>query len=380
MIIGIDGNEANITNMVGVHRYAYELLWNLYKLQDEWKNDTRFIIYLKDSPLNTLPPESFHWRYKVLHARGLWIMRQLTPHLLLNNDKIDLFHTPGHYLPPLGRIPMILSIMDLGYLDSPEQFRARDFWQLKLWTARSAKIAKYVIAISEATKIDILSRKLTIPTKVGVTLLGYDKSVFHANIAKEETKTVAKKYNLGKNYVLFLGTLKPSKNIEGIIDSWSLVKNRDNDTKLVIGGKKGWLYESIFEKVKQLDLEKSVVFTGFLPEEDKAPLIAGAKMFLIPSFWEGFGLDVLSAMACGVPVISSDKGSLPEVGGAAAIYVDPKNPKAIAQAIDKVFVMNSTDYSKLSKKSIKQAQKFSWENTARETLKIYNKFRKSRKN
>lgn len=380
MIIGIDGNEANIKNMVGVHRYAYELLWNLYKLQDEWKNDTRFIIYLKAPPLNTLPPESFHWKYKVLHGYGLWIIRQLTPHLLLNKDKIDLFHTPGHYLPPLSRIPMILSIMDLGYLDSPEQFRARDFWQLKLWTARSAKIAKYVIAISEATKTDILSRKLTNANKVGVTLLGYDNSVFHANIAEKSIRIVAKKYNFGKNYVLFLGTLKPSKNIEGIIDSWSLVKNRDKDTKLVIGGKKGWLYESIFEKVKELGLEESVIFTGFLPEEDKAPLIAGAKMFLIPSFWEGFGLDVLSAMACGVPVISSDRGSLPEVGGAAAIYVDPKNPKDIARGIDCILTMSSENYSRLSRKSIRQAQKFSWEKTTRETLKIYNKFRKSRKN
>ena len=178
------------------------------------------------------------------------------------------------------------------------------------------------------------------------------------------------KYSIVGDYLLYLGTLKPSKNIEGLLEAFSQVVRQDAEIKLVIAGKKGWIYGPIFEKVKKLGLTKRIIFTDYIREEDKPALIAGAKAFILPSYWEGFGLDVLSAMASGVPVVASNAGSLPEVVGDAGVLVDPNNIDSISKGIKKVLTMTKLEYNKQVKKGFKQAAKFSWEKTARETLRI----------
>jgi len=164
--------------------------------------------------------------------------------------------------------------------------------------------------------------------------------------------------------------LKPSKNIEGLLEVWSNISPKLGGMKLVISGKKGWLFESIFEKVKDLNLSDSVIFTGFLPESDKPFLIKGAKALVLPSFWEGFGFDPLEAMAEGTPVIVSKVGGLPEVVAEAGIYIDPYNLRDLETAIKKVIFMPRVRYNKLVTQGLKQARKFSWEKSAGETLKV----------
>jgi len=371
MHIGIDGNEANVDLRVGVNEYAWQLLWNIYKLSDEWKEDLKFTIYLKNLPKN-LPQEKSYWKYKVLPGKGLWIIKILTPYLIFNKDKIDLFFTPSHYLPPILTRSSICSIMDLGYLESSEQFKRSDYWQLKYWSAYSMYISKHIIAISNTTKKDIVRHYPFTSKKVFVTLLGYDKKYFNIDPMTKDVRRVKNKYSIGDNYILFLSTLKPSKNIEGLLKAWSIVIKEFPNYRLVIAGKKGWLFDSIYDLTKQLGIEQKVIFTGFVDEKDKPGLIKGAKLFVLPSFWEGFGLDVLSAMGSGVPVLTSNRGSLPEVAGRAAILVDPKDVSEIAQGIKSVLKMNKSDYNKLVKKGILQADKFSWEKTARETIEIFN--------
>ncbi len=368
MIIGIDGNEANIEHRVGVNVYAFELLTIISKLQENWKNKYTIIVYLKRDPLPDMPKETENFKYKILSGGKIWILTRLTPYLLPNPDKLNIFFTPSHYLPPILSIPTVCSIMDLGFLKFSEQFKKYDFWQLKYWTARSLHVAKRVIAISESTKKDILRHYPNLSVKIDVTHLAYDKTKFNLKISNKDVRLVKEKYHIRKNYILFLSTLKPSKNIEGLIEAFNLVRKDFKDLSLVITGKKGWLFESIYEKVKKLNLESKVIFTDFIQEDDKPALIKGAKLFCLPSFWEGFGLDVLNAMACGVPCVLSDRGSLPEVGGKLALYVDPQNPNSIAMEIKKVLSMKKVEYNKLSKNSAKWAQKFDWEKTAKETL------------
>jgi glycosyltransferase involved in cell wall biosynthesis len=139
---------------------------------------------------------------------------------------------------------------------------------------------------------------------------------------------------------------------------------------LVIAGKKGWMFEPIFEKVKKLGLTDKVVFTDFIPEEDKPGLIKGAKVFVLSSYWEGFGLDALNAMAAGVPVVVSNVGSLPEVVGNAGVLVDPTNIESISEGIGHVLSLPKSEYNSIVKKGLLQAEKFSWIRTAREVLKI----------
>jgi glycosyltransferase involved in cell wall biosynthesis len=370
MIIGIDGNEANIEKRVGVNTYAYEILRNLWKLQDEWKDDHKIIVYLKDTPRKDMPGETQYFKYKVIKGGSLWILTKLMPSLFFEQPKCDIFFSPSHYIPPISSIPCICSIMDLGYLEYTTQFRKKDFWQLKVWSAISIYISKAIIAISNSTMKDIVRHYPRSESKIYVTPLAYDADKFNTRISNDDVRRVRDRYSIVSDYVLYLGTLKPSKNILGLIEAFSKLKVPDSGLKLVIAGKKGWLFEPIFEKVKKLGLEDRVVFTDFVSEEDKPGLIKGAKLFVLPSFWEGFGLDALNAMATGVPVVASNVGSLPEVVGDAGILVDPKDPESIAQGMREVLLAPPEKYNSMIRRGLAQAKKFSWEKTARETLKI----------
>src|SRR3989304_166409 len=304
MIIGIDGNEANSETKVGVNQYGFEFLRELAKLQDEWKSKHKVVVYLREEPREDLPKPTKYFSYKVIPGKGLWIITRLMPNLFFSRPKPDIFFSPSHYIPPLAPMPRVCSIMDLGYLEFSGQFKKFDFWQLKLWSAYSIYVSKAVIAISNSTKKDIVRHYPVASKKTFVTLLAYDKEKFNKSISPNDVRRVREKYSIVNDYVLFLSTLKPSKNVEGLLAAFSEVKKDFPDLSLVIAGKKGWLYESIFEKVKKLGLTREVIFTDFVPEEDKAPLIRGAKVFALPSFWEGFGLDALNSLAFVGPVVA----------------------------------------------------------------------------
>jgi len=373
MLIGIDGNEANIEKRVGVNQYAFELLKNIHKLQEEWQNRHNVIVYLSSKPQKDLPKENSGWKYKVIPGQKLWILTKLMPRLITNKDKLDVFFTPSHYVPPISIVPRICTIHDLGYLKFSGQFKKYDFWQLKYWTAISLFISKAIIAVSNSTKGDIVRHYPSVSDKIMVTQHGYDKSRFNTNISKNDVRRVKNKYSIVGDYVLIISTLKPSKNIEGLLEAWKLVLEDFPKYQLVIAGKKGWLYKTIFKKVKDLKLESNIIFTDFIPEEDKAALISGAKLFTLPSYWEGFGMDALTSMACGTPVVVSDIEALREVTDKAGIFVDPYKALDIAKGIAKVLSMNKTDYESLVEKGLSQAEKFSWEDTARKTIKILEK-------
>jgi glycosyltransferase involved in cell wall biosynthesis len=368
MIIGIDGNEANVEKRVGVNTYAFELLRNLWKLQDEWKEKHKLVVYLKDEPLSDMPAETQYFKYKIIKGSGAWIVTKLMPSLFFDKLRPDIFFSPSHYVPPLAPMPRVCSIMDLGYLEFSSQFTKKDFWQLKVWTAISIFVSKAIIAISNSTREDIVRHYPLAANKTYVTPLAFDSSRFNTMVSNDDVRRVKDKYSIVMDYVLYLGTLKPSKNIEGLIEAFSKINN--NNIQLVIAGKKGWMFDSIFRKVRELNLEEKVIFTDYVSEEDKPALIKGAKLFVLSSFWEGFGLDVLNAMASGVPVVASNVGSLPEVVGSAGILIDPKSVESIANGMEEVLLAPVSKYNSLVEAGLVQAKKFSWEKTARETLRI----------
>lgn len=369
-IIGVDGNEANVENRVGVNTYAFELLKNIHILEDEWNDKITILIYLKNKPLSHMPKPTPSFQYRVLPGGGQWIIKTLMPFLYRTKEKPAVFWSPSHYVPPFAPMPRVCSIMDLGYLEFSSQFRKYDFWQLKLWSAWSIRFSSKVIAISDTTRKDIVKRYPFARQKTVTTLLGFDTSNFPPKTRENKSHSILTKYSIGREYLLFMSTLKPSKNIEGLLTAWSRVEHTYPQTKLVIAGKKGWLFDSIFTLAQKLSLEDRVVFTDFIAEDDKPELIANAKAFILPSFWEGFGLDVVSSMACGVPVIVSDRGSLPEVVGKAGVVVNPDSAESIADGIDRVLGATKSEYEALSKRGIERARDFDWEKTARETIAV----------
>ena len=254
-------------------------------------------------------------------------------------------------------MPTVVAIMDLGFLQTPDQFTAKDFNQLKSWTRYSVKQARKVIAISQHTKQDIIREYGKKPDDVIVTPLAYDKKLF-----KPTPGPVC------QPYILFLGSLRPSKNIEGLIRAFAKLSLHDLPvgTQLVVAGKKAWLYERIFTLSRELKLEGKVIFTGFVAEAEKPVLMTMASAFVMPSFYEGFGIPVLEAMACGTPVVVSCVASLPEVAGDAGIYIDPHNIDSICQGIMDAI---GPERSRWVERGLKRVKLFSWAKTAQLTLK-----------
>jgi len=362
MKIALIGYEANIKNRVGSNQYAYELIKTMHSLDIE--ND--YTVFLPSKPLSDMPAEKNNWHYQVTGPRKLWNIFGLPYSLFFSGKKFDLIFNPGHYCPLFFPAPLVVSIMDLGYLRFPEQFTKPIYWKLRLWTWLSIKRAKHIFAISESTKKDIISQYHINSDKITVTYPGYDIQQFNQKINLNKINLVLNKYQIKKPYLLFMSTLKPNKNIEGLLSAYKIMLEQKPEYQLVIGGRKGWLFEQIYTKVKQLSLEEKVNFTGFVEEIDKPILIQNASEFVLPSFWEGFGIPVVEAMGAGIPVVVSNAGSLPEIVGNAGIIVDPYKPADIARGMV-VALENSQDLVISGKE---QSKGFTWDNCAQNTIAV----------
>ncbi|MFC1790583.1 glycosyltransferase family 4 protein [Patescibacteria group bacterium] len=366
-LIGIDGNEANVSNRVGSNLYAFELLKQLEKSQPKagrpLDGEIKFVVYLKDPPLPDMPKQSSNWQYRVVGPKRLWTKVALPFDLYTHHPRPDVFFSPGHYSPLLVPMPLVVSVMDLGFLRFPEQFKKKDLYTLKKWTRGSVSRADHVLAISEFTRSDIIKTYQISTRKVTATPLGGGKR--KSLLAKGKSRGVFDKYGIKGKYILFLGTLKPSKNIAGLVRAFKIFnKKLKKNLKLVIAGKKGWLYEDIYLQVRQEKMASQIIFTDFVAEEDKPALLSGAEVFILPSFWEGFGLPALEAMTYGVPVVAARVASLPEVVGRAGVLVDPDDPVDIARGIS----LALREKKKRGQLSLAQAKKFSWEKCAAQTL------------
>lgn len=369
MNIGIDGYEANTKELVGVGTWGYELIHHLYDI--DTKNS--YVIFLPTAPNNHLPKERENWRYRIIPSYGLWTISFLPFGIWTNREKIDVFFSPTHYIPRFVDIPRVVSIMDLSYIHYPEMFRTKDLFQLKNWTAYSVKHAKKIITISEFTKSEIIKYYQVPKEKIIVAYPGCN--IIQDQISNSKNQkyilNIKKKYHIDGEYLLFVGTLQPRKNIVRLIEAFNrAIKQCNNLTmKLVIVGKKGWLYHEIFQKVKNLKLEDRVRFSGFVSDNDMPYLYAGARCFVLPSLYEGFGLPVIEAMVCGTPIVISNNSSLPEVGGEAAIYIDPQNTESIKEGIMRALQLNNKKKNELIKKARGQISKFSWQKCAEIVLK-----------
>ena len=353
MKIGIDGNEANIQNRVGIGEYAYELLLQFGQLAS---NNLQFTIYLKDKPLLDMPKENDNWKYRIVRPHKFWTQIGLPLDLFFHFPRPNVFFTPSHYAPRFSPVNTAISIMDLSYIHYPALFRKKDLYQLVNWTKYSARKARRIFTISLASKNDIIRGYKLKPDRVVVTYPGIKQ-------------VSSSKYQVASmdSYILFVGTLQPRKNISKLIEALSLLKNRN--IKLYIVGKKGWLYEEILNAPSKFGVEDRVRFMDYVKNEEMPSLYKNALCFVLPSLYEGFGLPVLEAMKYGCPVVLSNISSLPEAGGDAALYVDPENPKDIAQKLDRI-ISDSKLRSEMIKKGNQQVKKFSWEKTAKETLKV----------
>jgi len=264
----------------------------------------------------------------------------------------------------------ILTIHDLSYLRYPEYFSARkNFWHGMVDVRKLAGKFDLAVAVSESTKRDVVELCGFDESRVKVIHSGLDEEIF--NFKHETLKEVKNKYNLPGEFVLFLGTIEPRKNIKGLIKAFNLfkVKNSRSKIKLVIAGMKGWKTDDIYGEWEKSPFKNEIIFLGYVDEKDKPYLYRLAALFTYPSFYEGFGHPPLEACASGTPVITSQTSSLSEVAGGAAIMIDPHNPADLAAAMGMI-LSDKNLCADLSRRGLEQAKKFSWHKTAEEFLKL----------
>ncbi|MCX6762468.1 MAG: glycosyltransferase family 1 protein, partial [Candidatus Moranbacteria bacterium] len=247
-------------------------------------------------------------------------------------------------------------------------FPKKDLRRLNFFTDYAVKNSDKIIAISNSTKNDLLKIYPKIKEeKIKVIHHGYDKELFNKNISPEKVKEANTKYNLpDTRYIIFVGTIQPRKNIEMLLEAFEILRRKKEykDLGLVIAGPEGWLAKNIVEKIKKTP---GAIMTGKFETKDLPSLIAGAEVFVLPSLYEGFGLPVLEAMACGTPVAVADNSSLSEVAGSAGVFFDAHSSNKISEAIQDILGDDQLR-NDLREKGLERVKSFSWEKCTKETL------------
>jgi glycosyltransferase involved in cell wall biosynthesis len=284
----------------------------------------------------------------------------------------DALFVPAHVLPLYCPVPAIVTVHDLGYRYYPQTHRRFDRWYLEWTTRRHTRLAHHIIADSEATRDDLVKFYRANPNRITVVHLGRDESL--APVTDPQVIAATKtQYGIGGDYLLYLGTLQPRKNLVRLVEAFAqmLKEGGSNDNltclKLVIAGPKGWLYDEIFARVQALGLTGRVIFPGYVAEADKPALLSGALAYVFPSLYEGFGLPVLEAMACGTPVLTSNVSSLPEVAGDAALLVDPHDTAAMAHSMASL-ITHADLRRQLIERGYRQVTRFSWDKAAGQVM------------
>lgn len=283
--------------------------------------------------------------------------------------RADVVHFPASIGSLSGLSNMILTVHDVGFLRDPDWFRWDRAAYYRFAIGRSIRLAAHVIADSEATAADLVEFFGVPRSRMTVVPLGVGEEF---RPASEEKKTaVRERYTLPERFFLYVGTLEPRKNLVRVIQAWSQVAERDDSVPdLVIAGRDGWKHAPIRETARKSSCVDRIHFPGFVPNEDLPAVLSAAQVFVWPSLWEGFGLPPLEAMACGVPVITSNTSSLPEVVGDAAMSVDPYDVDAIADAMH-MLVKNEALRAAFSTKGLARAAAFTWEDMAKQTYAVY---------
>ncbi len=394
MNIGVDIRPLLEKERSGVGEYLYQLLDAFFRID---KENQYFLFYNSWKKVDGLLPSEwenfsnvkfcgFRWPNKVLNFCIKFFGWPKIDKLILESkiknrkSKIDTFFIPNlNFIALSPGVRKILTVHDLSFERYPKFFSwKRRFWHWFIHPRKLIHGCDKVIAVSENTKRDLVELYKVAPAKIEVIYSGAIERLRVKNYELEvEIELVKKKYNLPENFILFLGMLEPRKNIEGLIRAFEILKQsykpQVSSYKLVIVGPRGWGYKNILEKIEHSPVRGEIKLIDYIPPEEKFAFYKLAKLFIYPSFYEGFGFPPLEAAATGTPVIISATASLPEIMSDAALMIDPYNPAEMAKAMAECLTDENLRMA-LIEKDKKQAEKFGWEKCAAETINLLTKF------
>ena len=367
MVIGIDASRANRDQKTGVEWYSYHLIEKLKK--DPQSFGDTFILYSLNKLKGNLAqlPENWQSRQLFWFLKYFWTQIRLAWEILINSP--DLLFVPAHALPVFSLVKSVMTIHDLGFKKYPQHYSIwqRIYYSFVHWwgTIRAEQIiVPSVFTQKELTKLYHLSKD-----KIKVIPLGYDQENYFIRKDRNEMEAILSHYGVKMPYFLYVGRLEKKKNIKGLIQAYQQLTINHQSLiipSLVLIGQPGYGYSEVKNQIKK---NKNIIFLGYVKNQDLAVFYNRAEAFIFPSFYEGFGIPILEAMACGCPVLASRVASIPEVGGQADLYFNPQDISEITQSMNKI--IKHQDLKKdLIAKGLEQVKNFSWERCAEKTLKV----------
>jgi glycosyltransferase involved in cell wall biosynthesis len=355
---GLAGNESYATNLI-------EALADIDRVNDY----TLYVTKREAVERFTNRWPNFTTRQTLPHTPLIRI--PLTLSAELRRKPVDILHVQ-FTAPPLAPCSVVCTLPDLAFEHLPETFKRRSWMQLRLTVRHTVKRAAHIVTVSEYSRRDIMQTYDVASERISVIPEAAPKH-FGPVKDEKELQRVRQTYGIEGEYILSVGSIQPRKNIARLIAAYRLLRTSRPEAKLpklVLVGKRAWLYEETIQRIQDAGISDDVIVTGYVPEKDLPALYSGALCFVYPSYFEGFGLPPLEAMKCGAPVIVGNKTSLPEVVGDAAVLVDPFDVDSIAFAMGRL-IDDSNFRSKLSVKGLDRSRRFSWQETARQTLDVY---------
>lgn len=356
MVIGIEAERANTAQKTGVEHYARQLIEHLAKVDSQ----NQYVLYLRSSPQDWFLKLPKNFRIKVMPFPIFWTQLRLSWEMLVAT--VDVLLIPASAIPLIHPKNSVVTVHDLAWKYYPETFTLSNRLFLDWSTGFAVRRARTVIAVSEATKQDLIKFYKVPASKIQVVHHGYDPEL--KNFVEQNSPS-----GLPESYVLYLSTLQPRKNPEGLIEAFALLKKNRPELKekLVIVGKPGWKYGKILETIYRH--KDSVVYLGHLPDVQRNAVLKQARLLVLPSFYEGFGMTILEAFAAGVPVAVGNVSSMPEVAGEAAVYFNPHDPNSIKLAMEKVLFSPELSHHLVALGN-ERLKGFSWDKCARATLQV----------
>jgi glycosyltransferase involved in cell wall biosynthesis len=356
--------SAAVHQRAGIGRYTQELITALLEIAPQ---HTYRILYNRSAEATPQAPLGTLQRVAIASGDKPWRLRVLLAHLLRRpQDRLlpaDLFHATDNLLPYL-RTPAVFTLFDLTHHFFPQTQASLNRHYLQFMLPRFLKAARAVIAISESTRQDAIQLYGLPSEKIHAIPLGVNAHFRPANPG--EMNAIRQKYALPERFLLTVGTIEPRKNLAALLP----VIQMDDRLHWVIAGKRGWLADDFFRQLEASGCQERVTLLGRTPDADLPALISAARLFAFPSLYEGFGLPVLEAMACGTPVVCSNTSSLPEVVGDAGMLVSAHEPRALHAAITRLWD-DDERHADWRARGLKQAAHFSWQRTAQQTLAVY---------
>jgi glycosyltransferase involved in cell wall biosynthesis len=355
MLIGIDASRATVARRTGTENYSLQIIRRLPTLAAEH----RFRLYVREPEPPGLLPEGANVEQLVLGPHRLWTHIGLSLEMLRHTP--DVLWVPAHVVPLAHPPATVVTVHDLGYRFFPRQHTLRSRLYLDYSTRFSVHAARHVLADSAATARDLAAEYGVPATQVSVVYPGLDDGIARADGLSQAGARA--RYSLPRPFVLYVGTIQPRKNLARLVEAFARLPQELQGTDLVLAGRAGWLTDEIHARVRELGMESRVHFPGYVAQEDLASLLSAAECLAMPSLYEGFGLPLLEAMACGTPVICSSAGSLPEVAGDAALQFEPKDVAGLANALQRLLT-DAGLRAELVARGHEQCRRFSWDNAA----------------